>query len=195
MNNKNDGQMKGQIIAELNKVKREGMQDLIEWLTGSDFFIAPCSGRYHNAFDGGLAEHSWNVLKLLREKNHRYALNLSAETIIICALLHDLCKVNFYVKHVRLSYLNNEPEYYYKIEEKALPCGHGEKSALLIQKFMKLSDQEIVMIRWHMGKYGDDFNMYHGPAFYKALELYPAALALHTADFEAATFLETHGVK
>lgn len=187
--------MKDKIIFELNKVKRNGMQDLIKWLTKSDFFVAPCSGKYHNAFDGGLAEHSWNVLNLLKEKNQRYKLELSEETIIICGLLHDLCKVNFYDKHMRLNYLNKEPEYYYKVNEQSLPCGHGEKSALIIQGFIKLTDQEIVMVRWHMGKYGDDFNMYHGPAFYKAMEMYPAALALHTADFEAATFLETRDGK
>ena len=50
--------MKDKIINELKKIKRNGIDNLIEWLEKSDFFIAPASTRFHSNKKGGLAEHS-----------------------------------------------------------------------------------------------------------------------------------------
>ena len=68
----------------------------LKWLQESDFFIAPCSTKFHLARKGGLAEHSLHVYMLLRQKIERYELDISESSIIICGLGHDLCKVNFY---------------------------------------------------------------------------------------------------
>ncbi len=77
-------------------VNRTGMKELIDFLNESDFFQAPCSTKYHLAKRGGLAEHSLNVYNLLYEKVNRYGIKVPGESIIICGLGHDLCKVNFY---------------------------------------------------------------------------------------------------
>lgn len=77
-------------------VNRTGVKELINFLNESDFFQAPCSTKYHLAKPGGLAEHSLNVYNLLYEKVNRYKINVPGESIIICGLGHDLCKINYY---------------------------------------------------------------------------------------------------
>lgn len=85
-------------------VKRDGVEDFLSWLEESDFFTAPCSTKFHLATKGGLAKHSLNVYLLLSEKMERYRQladpdNLIAEeSLVICGLGHDLCKVGVYVE-------------------------------------------------------------------------------------------------
>ena len=89
-------EIKIEILGLLNTVKREGMPDLIKFLDESDFFKAPCSMAFHLCREGGLAEHSLNVYNLLKEKVERYKVDVPPESVIICGILHDLCKVNLY---------------------------------------------------------------------------------------------------
>jgi len=84
------------IVGLLGLVNRTGIKELISFLNESDFFRAPCSVKYHLAKRGGLAEHSLNVYNLLYEKVNRYKINVPGDSIIICGLGHDLCKINFY---------------------------------------------------------------------------------------------------
>jgi len=78
-------------------IDRPGIEDLISFLNESDFFRAPCSTKYHLAKPGGLAEHSLHVYNLLSEKIKRFSMwHIPHESVIICGLGHDLCKVNFY---------------------------------------------------------------------------------------------------
>ena len=138
-------------------IKREGADELIEYLKSTDFFTAPASSRYHNSFEGGLCDHSINVyyrLKKLIDNEDLLYNKYSDETIAIIGLLHDLCKINFYVKDYRKV---NEggvwiTKPYYKIDE-VYPYGHGEKSVYIINKYMKLTDTEALAINWHMGPY------------------------------------------
>lgn len=177
-------------------IKREGADKLLDFLENkSDFFTAPASTRYHNAFEGGLLRHSLNVYKCLVAYLERgrvkdmYKLEASAETAAIVALLHDLCKVNIY----RVSYRNSKNDKtgqwekvpYYEIHDN-LPYGHGEKSVYMISGFMRLTREEAMAIRWHMGFSGAEDKNTIG----RALEKYPLAFALSVADMEASYFLE-----
>ncbi len=177
-------------------IKREGADKLLDFLENkSDFFTAPASTRYHNAFEGGLLRHSLNVYKCLCAYLERgrvkdvYKLEASAETIAVTALLHDLCKVNIY----RVSYRNSKNEQtgqwekvpYYEICDN-LPYGHGEKSVYMISGFMRLTREEAMAIRWHMGFSGTEDKNTIG----RALEKFPLAFALSVADMEASYFLE-----
>jgi len=54
--------IKDDIINELLKVKREGIEEYIKFLETSDFFRAPASSKFHGAYQGGLAKHCWHVL-------------------------------------------------------------------------------------------------------------------------------------
>lgn len=186
-----------EFIAIFNeKIKREGADKLLDFLENkSDFFTAPASTRYHNAFEGGLLRHSLNVYKCLEAYLERarvkeeYKLEASAETAAIVALLHDLCKVNMY----RVSYRNAKNDKtgqwekvpYYEIHD-TLPYGHGEKSVYMISGFMRLTREEAMAIRWHMGFSGIEDKNTIG----RALEKFPLAFALSVADMEASYFLE-----
>ncbi len=178
-----------------SNIKREGSDKLLDYLTNrSDFFTAPASTRFHSAYEGGLAQHSINVYNCLKDYLARervkgiYKLDFSEETVAIAALLHDICKTNVYVTEMR----NTKDENgnwvkvpFYKYEDK-LPYGHGEKSVYMISGFMRLTRDEAMAIRWHMGFSGAEDSSLVGNAF----ERYPLAFAMSVADMEATYFLE-----
>ena len=131
-----------------SKIKRAGSEELLEWLTSSDFFTAPASTRYHGSFEGGLVTHSVNVYRCLAEE-------------------------------LELSGLFDEK----------FPCGHGEKSVIILQNFIHLSAEEIFAIRAHMG--GFDTSVKGGDYFIgKIFEKSKLALLLHVADMKATYLLE-----
>ena len=177
-------------------ITRRGADRLLEWLDSdaSDFFTAPSSTRFHGAYEGGLAEHSLNVYECLKDYLSRprtkelYGMDYTDETIAITALLHDICKVNFYAVDYRNA--KNERRVwervpYYTIRD-ALPYGHGEKSVYMIQGFMRLTREEAFAIRYHMGFSGNEDKNSVG----RALEMFPLALAVSVADMEASYYLE-----
>lgn len=178
-------------------IKREGAKELLTYLTDEkkcDFFTAPASTRYHGAYEGGLAEHSINVYKCLRDYLNRemikeeFGLSFSDETIAIVALLHDMCKINVYKTSMR-NVKDESGQWtkvpYYQYEDK-LPYGHGEKSVYMISGYMKLSRDEAFAIRYHMGFSGEENKNTIG----NALDKFPLALALNIADMEATFLVE-----
>lgn len=178
-------------------ITRDGSDKLLDFLENkSDFFTAPASTRYHNAFEGGLLRHSLNVYDCLcaymeRERvKNEYRLKASPETIAIVSLLHDLCKVNFYkigwrnVKNEETGQWEKQPRY--EIHD-TLPYGHGEKSVYMISGFMRLTREEAMAIRWHMGFSGIEDKNSVG----QALSMFPLAFAMTVADMEASYFLES----
>jgi hypothetical protein len=175
-------------------IKREGAEALLSFLEHSDFFTAPASTKYHGAYEGGLLDHSLNVYDCLVDILSRprvkelYDIHYSDESIAIAALLHDLCKVNFY----KTSFRNAKDETgkwvsvpYYTIED-SLPYGHGEKSVYIASGYMRLTRDEAFAIRYHMGFSGPEDANQVG----RALEMFPLAYALMAADMEASYFLE-----
>lgn len=178
------------------KIQRQGSQKLLEYLTSdaSDFFTAPSSTKFHGAYEGGLVQHSVNVYHCLVDYLSRprtkdlYGMDYTEETIALVALLHDICKLNFYTVDSRNVKINGKWESvpYYRIEDN-LPYGHGEKSVYIISSYMRLSREEAFAIRYHMGFSGTEDKYSIG----KALEMFPLALALNVADMEASYYLET----
>lgn len=179
--------MKEKVKELLNKINREGIEELKVFLENSDFYEAPASTRYHGAYQSGLIEHSYKVYEILKEKVKFHNLEVSEETLIIVTILHDICKVNFYKVDYRNA-KNSKGEWekvpYYAIED-TIPYGHGEKSVMMITEYMKLTNEEKYAIRWHMG-FSEPKEQYStlGQAFKK----YPLALLLHEADLEATYF-------
>ena len=176
-----------------SKVTRDGAQELLKWLESTDFFTAPASTKYHCACANGLVMHSLSVYETMMDK-HFDAGDDSEESFAICALLHDLCKAQFY----KISYRNVKNEQsgqwekksFYQVDD-AFPYGHGEKSVFLIERFMRLKPAEATAIRWHMGGFdeacrGGSFAISH------AYEKYPIAVKLHLADLES-TYLREKG--
>lgn len=129
----------------ISQVTRPGAADLLAWLGTTDFFEAPASTRFHGAYPGGLVEHSLNVYyALLGQSTIR---EYGGESVAVVALLHDVCKTGYY---------RRERDGKYSVKDQ-LPMGHGEKSVYLVMKFMDLTDEEALAIRWHMGAYDDAF--------------------------------------
>lgn len=188
--------MKEKFIEIYNKyIYRPGSADLLTYLEKSDFFRAPASHKYHLSIPGGLCMHSIGVYNRLRELFIREKelkgdftemTPEQEETIAICGLLHDLCKIDFYqqVKKSRKTGRilgNGKPEWEdyfgYDIEEK-LTYGHGEKSVYIISGFMRLTREEAMAIRWHMGAWMDGEARGAGNAY----KQYPLAVLTHLAD-------------
>ena len=147
--------MKQEFINLLKSTNREGMENLIAFLEKTDFFTAPASTKFHGAFEGGLLEHSMKVYEILKDKAENNVINakFADDTIKIVALLHDICKANFY----KVDYRNAKNELgewekvpYYTIDD-TIPYGHGEKSVMMLTEYIKLTSEEKYSIRWHMG--------------------------------------------
>ena len=169
--------MKEEFIKLLKETNREGMDKLIDFLEGSDFFSAPASTRYHGNFEGGLLEHSLKVYEILKTKVE------DSDTVRIVSLLHDICKANYYKTDYR-NVKNNgvwEQVPYYTVDD-TIPYGHGEISVIMISEFIKLTPEEKYAIRWHMG-FTEPKELYGtiGGAYKK----YPLALYTFEADLEA----------
>ena len=172
-----------------DKIHREGMDKLLDWLEKSDFYRAPASSKYHGAYEGGLCEHSLDVLEqalkivpILPQKID------DVESLAIACLFHDVCKVNYYKPDKRNKKVNGTwvEVPFFSVEEKFHFGGHGSKSVFILQQFIKLKPEEAVAINCHMGfadcgpsNVGDISN---------AFEQYPLAWLVHVAD-EAATYL------
>lgn len=140
------------------------------------FFTAPASTKYHGAYKGGLFDHSLAMAKSLVEMTEKLGLEWeSPDSPWIIGLFHDLCKCELYVK--------DESDKWTYNPDIIIP-GHGDKSIIMLQKYIQLTDEEIACIRWHMGAYETDTKMwnYYG----KAVEKYPNVLFTHTADMYAS---------
>lgn len=173
-----------------DKIHRNGADRLLEWLEGTDFFVAPASTKFHGACEGGLVQHSVNVYYAMRD--HFFEEGDQEESFALCALLHDLCKANFYKKGTRN--VKNEATgawekvLNYTIEDR-FAYGHGEKSVWLIERFIKLKPAEAIAIRWHMGGF-DEAARGGSFAISQAYDQYPLAVKLHMADLYATYLME-----
>lgn len=185
-------------------ITRPGADKLLAWLETTDFFTAPASTRFHLSRPGGLVEHSIHVYERLSnlvtdEEGYPGSMfgeefTISDETIAICGLLHDICKANFYTVEMRNR--KNEQgqweKYPYYVVDDQLPYGHGEKSVYIISGFMKLTREEAMAIRWHMGFSDTDFKG-GGFSVGNAFGKFPLAVLMHIADLQATYLDEAEG--
>lgn len=177
---------KQEIMDLLDQVDRERIDVVKGFLEESDFFTAPASTKHHLACEGGLAEHSLNVYKEFKHLVDHLGVDISEESVIIVSLFHDICKTNTYVpNYFRQGQLDKYKPFKYRND---FPMGHGEKSVILLQELaFNLTHEEMIIIRWHMGKYDDGFSDFTE----RALEYNcPAAFLFHYADMIATKFVE-----
>ena len=184
-------------------ITRPGAEEFLKWLESTDFFTAPASTRFHLSRPGGLVEHSIHVYERLRKLYNveKYsdlsdmAVYPEAETLAVCGLLHDICKANFY--DVEMRNRKNEQgqweKYPFYVVNDQLPYGHGEKSVYIISSFMKLSREESMAIRWHMGFSDTEFKG-GGFSVGNAFGMFPLAVLTHIADLQA-TYLDESEVE
>lgn len=189
------------IKAYTENITRPGADKLLAWIESSDFFTAPASTRFHLSSPGGLLEHSLHVFERMKAICANEATitpgynGPSMETIAICGLLHDICKANFYAVEMR-NRKNDQGRWeqypFYVVDDK-LPYGHGEKSVYIVSGFIRLSREEAMAIRWHMGFSDNDFQG-GGYSVGNAFDKFPLAVLLHIADLQA-TYLDETGDK
>lgn len=189
------------IESTLQSFGRKGMDKVIEYLQTSDFYYAPSSTKFHSNYQGGLLDHSILVMSValgLRETmikmKPELADRLTEESVVISALLHDLCKVGFYIpKDKWKKDENNNWVTYrgYDVED-TFPIGHGEKSVILLQWIgLELTMEEMLAIRYHMGLWsttvdcGDTSRTY-----FRAVNMCPLLSIIQNADFMASNMLE-----
>ncbi len=189
MDKETQNQLTEQFADLLRSTGRSGIEELILYLQEeTDFFTAPASTKYHGAFAGGLLMHSINVCAELNlDPNSKI---YPPETLIIVALLHDICKANCYhteKRNVKENGVWVEKQVYVFDDE--FPLGHGEKSLYLASKFIELSDEEAAAIRWHMGAFDNAFRG-GDRGLNAAYEKYPLAVMLHMADMRATYLVE-----
>lgn len=187
--------MKDRFEQLLSSVQREGIDKLLEFIRKSDFYTAPASTKHHGAYEGGLLEHSLNVFDCLVKKFTENSVwvetlfNIDMDTITIVSLLHDICKTYYYT----VDYRNTKDENgqwikvpFYTVDDR-IPYGHGDKSVMMIEEYIKLKPVERYAIRWHMGPYEGE-KMWGTLSL--AMQKYPLILALHEADMEATYLIE-----
>ena len=186
------------ILEESGFMKRTGTAKLLDWMeNNTDFFKSPASTRFHEPYSGGLCEHSLVVydnlveLDTLARVRKANVPQIQPDSLAAMALLHDLCKANFY-KSTNRNVKNEETGKWEKVPsfvvDDQFPYGHGEKSVFLIERFVRLKVDEAISIRWHMGGFDDSVR---GGSFAlsDAWEKFPHGVLLHMADLQA-TYLK-----
>lgn len=187
----------------LKSTERDGIDLLIASIRKSDFYTAPASTKYHSCHEGGLLEHSlyvYECLKNILTSSPWNETEYAEDSLILVALLHDICKTYYYVtdyknkkiycedgsKSDEKGRFNWESVPYYTVEDQ-YPYGHGEKSVMMVENFIRLTPEERYAIRWHMGfTEPKDYWNYLSASMRK----YPLILAMHMADLEATYLIE-----
>lgn len=153
-----------------------GSPHFVEKLDKLGFFTAPSSTKYHGAYEGGLFDHSLAVAELLLNYTEQLDLAWSDDrSPYIVGMFHDICKCGMYEADPK------KGGYSY-VSPLWIP-GHGERSVIELQRLIRLNDEEIACIRWHMGAF-DDKELWK--SYTLAVKLYPNVLYTHTADMHAA---------
>ena len=165
-----------------------------DYICNSGFLTAPASTHYHGSYEGGLAEHSINVMMNLVSLTENNGLKwILPRSPYIIGLFHDLCKVDQYKQEiVKLSYYADGKELEaerhhapgkYEYNNETLFKGHGMKSAVIASTLMTLTEEEVACIVYHMGAFCDkeEWNDYT-----RAIHKYPNVLWTHHADMLAS---------
>lgn len=182
---------------------REGMEDLLEFMDLIGFYDAPASGGNHLCKDGGLLEHTTNVMQLAEKMGVAMfggsGYNLIQPSVIIAAGLHDLGKCG---REGKAYYIENmvqdgkptkkEPEQKYKRSEakpfKINPdlchIDHPLRSVELAARYIDLTEEEEHAIFYHDGTYGSLAYDLKGHET-------PLQTLVHFADFWSAQFKES----
>jgi hypothetical protein len=116
---------------------------LIQWLESTDYFIAPSSTKFHGNYECGLVRHNYSLYQIFKHQLKIFKIEFPEDSQVICSLLHDVCKCNLYIK-TGDSYIYNSSS----------PKGHAKLSLERIKAYIKLTEIEEQVIKYHMGFYG-----------------------------------------
>lgn len=140
---------------------REGIEGLLDFMAELGFLAAPASGGNHLCKEGGLLEHTVNVMEYA-EKIGVALLGGAAydkihSSVMIAAGLHDLGKCGdhgkqMYVPNILKSGKASEAKPF-KRNSALLPLDHATRSIKLATLFIDLTEDEEFAIRYHDGLY------------------------------------------
>lgn len=159
-------------------------------LIKNGFFTAPASTKYHSNHEGGLFDHSFEVMGCLMEMTAKLDLEWQRkESPVIVGMFHDLCKMDEYIKVVDeegqvmmgTGEVKGEEAHFVHASDVLLK-GHGDKSIMKLASWLQLTEEEILCIRYHMGAYEKDAWEYYD----RAIREYQTVLWTHTADMVAS---------
>lgn len=194
--------MKHTMLELLRSTNRKGIENVIEYLEKSDFFVAPASTAFHGNYVGGLLEHSMNccrigleLRKVLIAQKPEVADKLSEESIKLVTLLHDICKANIYkeeIKNRKNAFGSWEKYRGYTVDYSKFPVGHGEKSVIMLLRLgLDLSTDEILAIRWHMSAWDLAMQSPESKSNYStAKEMAPLCSLMQASDCLASGVIE-----
>lgn len=162
---------------------KKGKKDLLE----KGFFTAPASTKYHGNYEGGLFDHSYMVARYLKKLTEDCRLDWqNSRSPLLVGMFHDLCKMDNYQHPVIAETLGGEEirddsKWEYAMD--TLLKGHGDKSVMVLAQYFKLTEEEIMCIRYHMGAFCDksEWNDYT-----RAVHKYTNVLWTHQADMLAS---------
>lgn len=155
--------------------QREKLLKFLDYLDELGFFAAPASTKWHNAFDGGLAQHSLNVAKVAIKLYSILKPDIPIQKVVFVGLFHDVGKVGLYN---RPTYVKTEEGY-----KKGCRINHASLSLYHLSKFFDLDEDEIHAILYHNGLYdglGDELKNNEKPL----------TLILHWADMWVSRFVD-----
>lgn len=182
--------------------EREGMADLLDFMEELGFYDAPASGGNHLCKDGGLLEHTVNVMQLAEKIGVAMlggaAYNKIHNSVIIAAGLHDLGKCGrfgspYYTENMIQDgkptkkdpvqkYKRSEAKPY-KISSDLCHIDHPLRSVELAARYIDLTEEEEHAIFYHDGAYGS-------LAYDLKGHEQPLQVIVHFADFWSAQFAE-----
>ena len=182
-----------EFVLALEALGRDGMKNVLLRLDELGFFTAPASTRFHGAEPGGLVDHSlavWRQAMALRrmeiEMCPQVAERLPEDSVALVALLHDVCKAEVYQEVEKFRKDKNDRWEKYKtygVDYSAFPMGHGEKSVIrLLQWGLRMTDDEMLAIRWHMHAWDLADSPESRACFGKASDTCPLLAILIAAD-------------
>lgn len=166
--------LRREFIEDMSRVGAKRIAvSVVDQLTEWGFFDMPASTKYHGTREGDLFLHSRNVAYALKRITEAKGIEWqNPRSPILIGYFHDLCKCD--------SYVRKGDGWDYRKDQ--LLQGHGDKSVMLASTLCKLTEEEMLCIRYHMGAYKtDDWDGYD-----RAIKKYETVLWTHTADMLAS---------
>ena len=192
-NNMNIGQNDQSTIENLlRSTGRTGINNVIEHLRRGGFYSVPASQKKHHNYKGGLAKHSLEVYKIAMEfyeelKSSGIEYSFDENSVILCSLLHDVCKMDEYTIY-RDGTAHHTKRYY---ENKTRR--HGTKSVDLLTSWgLELTQEEIKAIHWHMGSWAPHARELYKQSYFIASLNSILVYLIHTADSSSANSNKKH---
>ena len=152
--------VKEEIERLLKDTNRDGIEDLLQAMEDAGFYEAPASTRYHGAEAGALAVHSLNVCTCAIDLANAWCgdawVKEHINSIIICALLHDLGKAGQYGKPLYVENIlkkGRSEAQPYKHNDELLTLDHEIVSVIEASKYIRLTDEEQFAIAYHNALY------------------------------------------